>query len=54
LALKWKWEDRISNEDTGYKILIGEWWAKLGKDKLHFFLVYNKNIEEVLNGLKSL
>jgi hypothetical protein len=45
---------RISNEDTAYKITIGEMWAKLGKGKLHFFLVHNGNIEEVLNSLKDL
>lgn len=54
VALEWKGEDRISNEDTAYKVEIGNQWAKLGKSKLHFFLVHNKNIEEVLNGLKSL
>ncbi|MFA5925607.1 MAG: DEAD/DEAH box helicase family protein [Parcubacteria group bacterium] len=54
VALEWKGEDRISNEDTGYKVLIGEQWAKLGKGKSYFFLVHNKNIEEVLSGLKKL
>lgn len=54
VALEWKGEDRISNEDTAYKVEIGNQWAKLGKGKLHFFLVHNKNIEEVLIGLKAL
>jgi len=54
VALEWKGEDRINNEDTGYKVAIGEQWAKLGKGKLHFFLVHNKNIEETLNNLKNL
>lgn len=54
VALEWKGEDRISNEDTAYKVKIGEMWVKLGKGKLHFFLVHNKNIEEVLNELKTL
>lgn len=54
VAFEWKGEDRISNDDTGYKVAIGEMWAKLGKGKLHFFLVHNGNIEEVLNSLKAL
>lgn len=54
VALEWKGEDRLSNEDTGYKVAIADEWVKLGKDKLHFFLVHNGNVEEVLNGLKKL
>lgn len=54
IALEWKGEDRVSNEDTEYKIGVGNLWAKLGKGKLHFFLVHNKNIEEVLNNIKDL
>lgn len=52
VALEWKGEDRVSNEDTEYKVVIGEIWAKLGK--MHFFLVNNGNVEEVLNELKNL
>lgn len=54
IALEWKGEDRISNEDTEYKTKIGQMWTELGKDKLHFFLVHNGNAEEVLNAVKSL
>lgn len=54
ISLEWKGEDRISNEDTGYKVEIAEVWEKLGKGKLHFFLVHNKNIEEVLLSIKKL
>ena len=54
LALEWKGEDRVSNEDTQYKETIAKVWEKLGKNKLHFFLVHNKNIEEVLTKVKSL
>jgi hypothetical protein len=54
VALEWKGEDRISNDDTGYKVAIGEMWAKLGNGKLHFFLVHNGNIEEGLNALRQL
>lgn len=54
VALEWKGEDRISNEDTAYKVEIAKEWEKLGKGKLHFFLVHNGNAEEVLAKLKSL
>ncbi len=54
IALEWKGEDRISNEDTAYKVEVGELWANLGKGKLHFFLVHNGNVESVLSALKDL
>jgi len=54
LALEWKGEDRVSNEDTKYKEKIAEVWESLGKGKLKFFLVNNGNIEEVLNKVKEL
>ncbi len=54
VALEWKGGDRVSNEDTEYKVEIGNKWAGLGKGKLNFFLVHNGNIEEVLTNLKSL
>ncbi len=54
VALEWKGEDRISNEDTAYKVEIGDTWKRLGKGKLRFFLVYNGNVEEVLTELQAL
>ena len=33
---------------------IADEWVKLGKGKLHFFLVHNGNVEEVLTNLKTL
>lgn len=54
LALEWKGEDRTSNVDTEYKTTIAETWAKLGKGKLHYYLVHNRNIEKVLSDLRDL
>jgi len=54
VALEWKGEDRISNEDTAYKVEIAKDWEKLGKGKLYFFLVHNGNVDDVLTSLKSL
>jgi len=53
IVLEWKGEDRISNDDTKYKDEIGKIWAKSGKNKLYFYLVYNGNIEKVLNEIKK-
>jgi superfamily II DNA or RNA helicase len=54
LVLEWKGEDRLSNDDTKYKEEVGQIWEKLGKGKLHFFLVNNKNVESVFLKLKEL
>ncbi|MCR4263758.1 MAG: DEAD/DEAH box helicase family protein [Candidatus Roizmanbacteria bacterium] len=54
VALEWKGEDRLDNPDTTYKTEIANEWAKLGKGKLHFFLVHNGNVDEVLSELKGL
>ena len=54
VALEWKGGDRVSNEDTQYKVEIGETWEKLGANKLCFFLVHTGNVEEVLKTLKEL
>jgi len=54
VALEWKGEDRISNDDTAYKVEIGNLWEKLGRGKTHFFLVHNGNVEEVLGKLRTL
>ena len=54
IALEWKGEDRISNEDTAYKVALAQVWESLGKGKLNFFLVHNGNIEQVLNEIKKL
>ena len=54
LALEWKGEDRLDNPDTRYKTEIAREWEKLGKGKLHFFLVHNGNVEEALSAIKEL
>lgn len=54
IVIEWKGADRVSNEDTEYKVEIAKIWEKLGKDKLHFFLAHTGNIEEVLTKIKVL
>jgi len=53
ITLEWKGKDRVSNEDTQYKVKLAEEWTKLDK-RLHFFLVHVDNQEEVLNEIKEL
>jgi len=54
LALEWKGEDRVSNADTSYKVELAKEWEQLGNGKLHFFLVSNDNVDEVLSKVKNL
>lgn len=54
VAFEWKGEDRKDNPDTIYKKDLGKIWEILGKGKLHFFLVHNGNVEEVLKEIKKL
>lgn len=54
VALEWKGEDRLDNPDTLYKTEVANVWAKLGKGRLHFFLVHNGNADEVLSCLSGL
>ena len=53
VALEWKGEDRVSNEDTQYKEEIGKIWESMNKN-LHFFLVHNGNVEEVWREVKKI
>ncbi|ODS42804.1 MAG: hypothetical protein MSIBF_05870 [Candidatus Altiarchaeales archaeon IMC4] len=54
LALEWKGEHLEDSKDTEYKENLGKIWEQLGKGKLHFFLVGNRNVEEKLSEIKGL
>jgi type III restriction enzyme len=54
VALEWKGEHLLTNEDTKYKEELGKTWENLGNGKLHFFLVSKDNVEEILNKIKTL
>jgi len=53
VALEWKGEHLMTNEETQYKIEIGKIWESLN-NKLHFEIVNNRNIEEILTKLTQL
>ncbi len=54
LVLEWKGEHLVTNEDTTYKVQVAKEWEHLGNGKLHFFLVTNDNVDEVLSKVKEL
>lgn len=51
---EYKGEDRITNEDTQYKVELGEYWQGLTKNKHRFLLVSRKNIDESLGTISTL
>ena len=53
IAFEWKGEHLRDNPDTKYKEEVGEVWAKSRKN-LKFFLVDNRNVNEVLEEVKVL
>lgn len=51
---EYKGEDRITNEDTQYKVELGEYWEKLCGGKNRFFLVTKKNMDQCLDKISRL
>jgi type III restriction enzyme len=54
ILAEYKGEDRITNEDTQYKVELGEYWQGLTNGKHHFLLVTRKNIDESLGIISNL
>lgn len=54
VLVEYKGEDRLSNEDTQYKIELGKLWESLNKGKNKFFLVGKSTSESVLKELALL
>jgi superfamily II DNA or RNA helicase len=54
LLVEYKGEDRLSNEDTQYKVKLGELWQKLNKGKSQFFLVGKANSDEIIKTISIL
>lgn len=54
ILFEWKGEHLLEGADVKYKEELGKIWERLGKGKLHFFLVHNDNVDEVLKTIKSL
>lgn len=54
LVVEYKGEDRLSNEDTQYKVKLGELWQKLSRDKNIFFLVGKARSDEIIKEISKL
>ncbi len=54
LLLEYKGEDRLSNEDTAYKVKLGELWEKLNGNGNKFYLVSKTNLDDVLKQITFL
>lgn len=54
VVLEYKGGDRLSNEDTQYKVKIGNDWAALDPKHRRFWLVSKDNMEDVLKEVGSL
>ena len=54
LLVEYKGENLLTNEDTQYKIKLGEKWQELTGKNYYFFLVHKKNMEEFITKIKEL
>ena len=54
LLVEYKGENLLTNEDTKYKIKLGEKWQQLTGKNYYFFLVHKKNMEEFITKIKKL
>lgn len=53
LLIEYKGEDRLSNEDTEYKVELGELWEKLNDYVNKFYLVGKSSTDKVLAEIKQ-
>lgn len=54
IIVEYKGEDRLSNEDTGYKTELGKLWEKLNGGKNKFYLVGKAGIDSVLKEISTI
>lgn len=54
VVAEYKGEDRLSNEDTGYKTELGELWQSLNNNQHDFYLVGKKSSEAVIKAIDAL
>lgn len=48
ILAEYKGEDRLSNEDTGYKVNVGQLWEKLCEGENRFYLVGKSGVDSIL------
>lgn len=54
IVVEYKGEDRLSNEDTSYKVELGELWQRLTDNTHRFYLVGKKNSETIIKDISAL
>jgi len=54
VALEYKGEDRLSNEDTLYKQALGDDWAALDLENRYFRVVGKSDVAETLREVSRL
>lgn len=54
LLIEYKGEDRLSNEDTGYKKELGLLWSQISGSKHKFYLVNKSNSDDILKEISSI
>ncbi|MFH1802269.1 MAG: DEAD/DEAH box helicase family protein [archaeon] len=54
ILFEWKGGHLLDSPAVNYKEELGKVWEKLGRGKLHFFLVHNGNVDDVLDEVKGL
>ncbi len=53
MLVEYKGEDRLTNEDTEYKVQLGKIWEQLSEGKRKFYLVNEKSSDEVLKQIST-
>lgn len=54
ILVEYKGEDRISNDDTKYKVELGEYWQSLTDNTHKFYLATKKNNESIIKEISAL
>jgi len=52
--VEYKGENLLTNEDTKYKVELGNRWKSLAGNNYEFYLVSKKNMEEFITEIKEL
>lgn len=53
ILVEYKGEDRLTNEDTEYKVQLGNVWEQLSGGKHKFYLVNEKSTDEILKEIST-
>jgi len=54
VLVEYKGEDRLSNDDTAWKIQLGDLWQKLNADKHRFYLVGKKEAPNIIRDIERI